>query len=95
MDLPPVHSQHAHVSLGGGSHHTSPPRDLHSLERTLTKDFIIMFKYIYYLKIHFVYATPFIFRFLVLIVTSSHPVTHEGFKNLAVEYVELVSSDML
>ena len=25
------------------------------------------------LKIHFIYAIPFIFRFLVLIVTSSHP----------------------
>ena len=27
------------------------------------------------LKIHFINAIPFIFRFLVLIVTSSHPVT--------------------
>ena len=26
------------------------------------------------MKIHFIYAIPFIFRFLVLIITSSHPV---------------------
>ena len=36
--------------------------------------FIIIF-YIYDSKIHFICAIPLIFRFLVLIVTSSHPVT--------------------
>ena len=30
--------------------------------------------YVYDLKIYFIYAIPFIFRFLVFIVTSSHPV---------------------
>ena len=36
--------------------------------------FIIIF-YVYDSKIHFIYVIPFIFRFLALIVTSSHPVT--------------------
>ena len=36
--------------------------------------FIIVF-YVYDSEIHFIYAIPFIFRFLVLIVTLGHPVT--------------------
>ena len=36
--------------------------------------FIIIFC-VYYSKINFIYAIPFIFRFLVLVVTSNHPVT--------------------
>ena len=36
--------------------------------------FLIIF-YVYDSKIHFIYAILFIFRFLFLIVTSSHPVT--------------------
>ena len=36
--------------------------------------FIIIF-YIYDSKMHYIYSIPFIFRFLVLIVTSVHPAT--------------------
>ena len=36
--------------------------------------FIIIF-YVHGSEIHFIYANPFIFRFLVLIATSNHPVT--------------------
>ena len=38
-----------------------------------------MIFYVYNSKIHIVFAFPFIFRFLVLIVTSSHPVTDSLF----------------
>ena len=36
--------------------------------------YLIIIFYVYDSKIHFIYAIPFIFRFLVLVVTSSHPV---------------------
>ena len=61
---------------------------LNSTERL----YLIIAFYVYDSKIHFIYTIPFIFRFLVLIVTSSNPVTVSLFLS---QYNGVVSPSML